>query len=53
MSPGDVFGDINSIGSFYINSCISSKYRLFSKGLVHGFLVKNDQNLKSAYFTYP
>ena len=37
---GDVSGETNSIGRFQKNICISSKYRLFWKGLVHGFWSK-------------
>ena len=49
---GDVFGHVDSIGSFKKNICISSKNRLFSKGSVSpGFLVKNGQILKYAFFS--
>ena len=37
---GEVLGHTDSIESFKKNSCISSKNRLFSKGLVHVFLSK-------------
>ena len=48
---GDVLGRTNFISSLLKNISRGSKNRLFPKGVSPGFWIKNDQSLKSTFFT--